>query len=83
MRTKFKRSVAECKKLKTVTGVERIQEDRGYEPWFNQLFSSVQSRDSCNPELTEEPSSSRNAPSSVSTETRPEDEGKKLFVPQK
>ena len=42
MRTKFKRCVAECKKLaltiKTATGVKRIQEDRGYGPWFDQLF---------------------------------------------
>ena len=87
MRTKFKRCVAECKKLaltiKTATGVKRIQEDRGYGPWFNQLFSLVQSRDSCNPELAEEPSSSRNASSSASTETSPEDEGKNLFVPRK
>lgn len=43
---KKKRCVAECKKLvltiKTVIGVKRIQEDRGYGPWFNQLFSLVQ-----------------------------------------
>ena len=87
MRTKFKRCVAECKKLaltiKRATGVNRIQEDRGYGPWFNQLFSLVQSRDSCNPELAEEPSSSCNASNSVSTETSPEDEGKKIFVPKK
>jgi len=87
MRTKFKRCIAECKKLaltiKTATGVKRIQEERGYGPWFDQLFSLVQSRDSCNPELAEEPSSSRNASSSVSSETSPEDEGKKLFVPRK
>jgi len=87
MRTKFKRCIAECKKLaltiKTATGVKIIQEEPGYGPWFNQLFSLVQSRDSCNPELAEEPSCSRNASSSVSTETSPEDEGKKLFVPEK
>ena len=57
MRTKFKCCVAECKKLaltiKTATGVKRIQEDHGYGPWFNQLFSLVQSRDSCNPQLAE------------------------------
>ena len=48
MRTKFKRCIAECKTLaltiKTATGVKRIQEERGYGPWFNQLFSLVQSR---------------------------------------
>ena len=86
MRTKFKRCVAECKKLaltiKTATGVKRIQDERGYGQWFDQLFALVKSRDSCNPELAEEPSSSRSA-SSVSTETSPEDEGKKLFVPKK
>ena len=86
-RTKFKRCITNCKKLAltitTTTGVKRIQEQRDYGPWFNQLFSLVQSRDSCDPELAEEPSFSRNASSSVSTETSSEDEGKKLFVPRK
>ena len=86
MRTKFKRCVAKCKKLaltiKTAPGVKRIQDERGYGQWFNQSFSLVKSRGSCNPELSEEASSSRSA-SSVSTKTSPEDKGKKFFVPKK
>lgn len=88
MRTKFKRCVAECKKLaltiKTGTGIKRIQEERGYGAWFCKLFALVQSRDSYNPELAEEPSHPSTHNNATSTaETSPEDEGKKLFVPRK
>lgn len=63
LRSKFKKLVAECKRValttKTSTGVKRFQEDKGYSTWFNQLFEVVKTRDSCRPELAEEPSASR------------------------
>ena len=45
--------------MKTGTGIKRVQEEKGYGVWFNQLFPLVQSRDSCNPDLAVEPSTSR------------------------
>ena len=41
--------------VKTSTGVKRVQELRA---WFNQLFPLVQTRDSCNPDMAVESSSS-------------------------
>ena len=39
LRTKFKKSVAECKKaamtMKTSSGIKRFQDERGYGQWFN------------------------------------------------
>ena len=63
LRSKFKKLVAECKRValttKTSTGVKRFQDDKGYSNWFNQLFEVVKTRDSCRPELAVEPSASR------------------------
>ena len=41
--------------VKTSTGVKRVQE---LGAWFNQLFPLVQTRDSCNPDMAVESSSS-------------------------
>ncbi len=62
LRNKFKKCVAECKRIamtiKTATGVKRVQEEKGYGAWFDRLFPLVQSRDSCQSHLAVEPSSS-------------------------
>ena len=59
LRTKFKKLVAECKKIsltiKTVTGIKRVQDEKCYSPWFDQLYSLVKTRDSCQPEQSIEP----------------------------
>ena len=88
MRTKFKRSIVECKKValmvRSATGIRRFQEERGYGPWFNQLFGLVKSRDSCNPEMAEEPSVALRPGSSSGSsigEVETLEEG--LFVPVK
>lgn len=53
LRTKFKKLIGECKKIaltvKSATGIKRLQDEKGYGPWFNQLFSLVKTRDSCQP----------------------------------
>ena len=63
LKSKFKKLVAECKRVtlttKTSTGVKRFQDDKGYSNWFNQLFEVIKTRDSCRPELAVEPSASR------------------------
>ena len=63
IRNKFKKCVSDCKKLaltvKTGTGIKRVQEEKGYGRWFNQLFPLAQSQDSCNPDLAVEPSTSK------------------------
>jgi hypothetical protein len=60
LRTKFKKAIAECKKIaltvKTATGIKRVEEEKGYRPWFNQLYSLVKTRDSCQPWQAIEPS---------------------------
>ena len=60
IRNKFKKLISECKKLaltvRTATGIKRIQDDKGYGTWFDQLFPLIKSRDSCNPDLSVEPS---------------------------
>ena len=43
--------------IKTATGIKRFQDNKGYGAWFNQLLPLVQSRDSCQPEMAVEPSS--------------------------
>ena len=59
LRTKFKKLVAECKKIsltiKTATGIKRVQDEKCYGPWFDQLYSLVKTRDSCQPEQSIEP----------------------------
>ena len=59
LRTKFKKAVAECRKvaltMKTATGIKSFQEENGYGLWFNQLFALVKTRDSCKLEKAIEP----------------------------
>ena len=59
LRTKFKKAVAECRKvaltMKTATGIKSFQEENGYGLWFNELFTLVRTRDSCKPEQAIEP----------------------------
>ena len=40
--------------IKTATGVKRFQDDKNYGVWFDHLFESVKTRDSCHPELATE-----------------------------
>ena len=97
LRTKFKKSISECKKIaltvKTATGIKQLQEEKGYGAWFNQLYALVKTRDSCQPWQSIEPSaldepiseSSKNCPTSTSikpSNTECEKE-KALFVPVK
>eukprot|EP00112_Aurelia_sp_Birch-Aquarium-sp1_P026107 Seg9047.2 transcript_id=Seg9047.2/GoldUCD/mRNA.D3Y31 product="hypothetical protein" protein_id=Seg9047.2/GoldUCD/D3Y31 len=42
--------------MKTATGIKRLQDEKGYGPWFDQLFALVKIRDSCQPEQAIEPS---------------------------
>ena len=60
LQTKFKKAVDDCKKVilivKTATGIKKIEEERGYGKWFPNLISYVKTRESCNPELSVEPS---------------------------
>ena len=62
LRNKFKKCISECKKIaltvKTSTGVKRAQDEKQLGAWFNQLFPLVQTRDSCNPDMAVESSSS-------------------------
>ena len=62
LRNKFKKCISECKKIaltvKTATGVKRVQDEKQLGAWFNQLFPLVQTRDSCNPDMSVESSSS-------------------------
>ena len=62
LRNKFKKCISECKKIaltvKTSTGVKRVQDEKQLGSWFNQLFPLVQTRDSCNPDMAIESSSS-------------------------
>ena len=43
---------------KTVTGIDDFIDKKGYGTWFNQLFSIVKTRDSCQPDRAVEPSCS-------------------------
>lgn len=60
LRSKFKKLVGECKKValtvKTASGIENFTRDRGYGVSFNNLYSLVKTRDSCNPDKAVEPS---------------------------
>ena len=62
LRNKFKKCITECKKIaltvKTSTGVKRVQDEKQLGAWFNQLFPLLQTRDSCNPDMAVESSSS-------------------------
>ena len=48
LRTKFKKSISECKKaamlMKYATGIKRFQEERGYGTCFQQFFSLCQNK---------------------------------------
>lgn len=59
-RTKFKACVSTCKKAamlrKTASGLKNFIDQKGYGTWFTKLYPLVESRDSCNPDLAEEPS---------------------------
>ena len=59
MRDKFKKMVGKCKqaaiKQVTASGIKRFLEEKP--AWFNQLFSWVKNRDSCQPEQALQPSS--------------------------
>ena len=59
---KFKKCISDCKKIaltvKTSTGVKWVQDEKQLGAWFNQLFPLVQTRDSCNPDMAVESSSS-------------------------
>ena len=41
--------------IKTATGVKRFQDDKNYGVWFDHLFESVKTHDSCHPDLATEP----------------------------
>ncbi|XP_028417144.1 uncharacterized protein LOC114541418, partial [Dendronephthya gigantea] len=60
LRTKFKRCVSDCKqaamKIKTATGIQRFQDEKGFGKWFDLLFPLVKTRDSCQPGMAVEPS---------------------------
>ena len=60
-RSKFKRCISDCKQaamtVKTATGIRRFQDDKGLGKWFSLLFPLVKSRDSCQPDMAVEPSS--------------------------
>ena len=63
LRNKFKKCVGDCKKvaltIKTATGIKKIQREKGYGAWFDQLFALIKTRDSCKPENATEPSASK------------------------
>ena len=59
MRTKFKWCVSTSKKLSMTihraTGIKRIQDEKGFEKWFDLLYPLIKSRDSCQPKQALEP----------------------------
>ena len=101
LRNKLKKLISECKKaaliVKTVTGIDRFQEQRNYGSWYPLLFSLVKTRDSCQPERAAEPStggsevvdgqSSASSASSLEeseqSTVKASSDDKKLFVPVK
>ena len=62
LRNKFEKCISECKNIaltvKTSTGIKRVEDEKQLGAWFNQLFPLVQTRDSCNPNMAVELSSS-------------------------
>ena len=60
IRTKFKCCVSDCKQaamtVKTSTGIQRFQDEKGYGKWFDLLFPLVKTRDSCQPDMAVKPS---------------------------
>ena len=59
---KLKKLISECKKaaltIKTATGIDRIEEEKNYGPWFAVLFALLKTRDSCHPDRAIEPMAS-------------------------
>jgi hypothetical protein len=41
--------------IKTATGIQRFQDEKGYGKWFDLLFLLVKTRDSCQPAMAVEP----------------------------
>ena len=42
--------------IKTATGIEHFQNEKGYGKWFDLLFPLVKTQDSCQPDMAVEPS---------------------------
>ena len=65
LRSKFKKLAGECKKValtvKTASGIENFIRGGGYGTTFNNSYSLVKTRDSCNPDKAVEPSASLTA----------------------
>ena len=94
-RNKFKSCITACKKASMTrrngSGIKNFMQ---HQPaWFQKLFAYVESRDSCNPDLADEPSFPNFAKRSVedtsssaeesegSTYTTPRNKKKRLYVP--
>ena len=79
IRDKFKKCIGECKKIsmtvKTATGIKRVQDEKQLGAWFDQLFPLVQTRDSCNPDMAVESSSSLQLSDGEITRKRASDTG--------
>lgn len=45
--------------IKTATGIKKIQKEKSYGAWFDQLIAFIKTRDSCKPESATEPSASK------------------------
>ena len=82
IRTKFKRCVSDCKQaamtIKTATGIQRFQDEKGYGKWFDLLFPLVKTRDSCQPAMAVEPCAINDLTEEEEVEKTFED-----FVPRK
>lgn len=63
-RNKFKKLVGDCKRValteKTATGINRFQDEKGYGKWFKTLFDLIKTRQSCRPEVAQEPTAGAN-----------------------
>ena len=89
IRTKFKRCVSDCKQaamtIKTATGIQRFQDEKGYGKWFDLLFPLVKTRDSCQPAMAVEPSAINDLTEEEEVEKTFEDivPRKKMKLPKK
>jgi hypothetical protein len=90
LRNKFKKCVGDCKKvaltIKTATGIKKIQREKGYGAWFDQLFALIKTRDSCRPEMATEPSANKDEEQAGKDDDDDDDESvevtpKKVYVP--
>ncbi len=82
--------VGDCKKvaltIKTATGIKKIQREKGYGAWFDQLFALIKTRDSCRPEMATEPSANKDEEQTGKDDDDDDDENvevtpKKVYVP--